>query len=111
MKTVEKPWGKEIWVAHTDKYVGKVIWINKGQRLSKQYHNIKHETLYVDSGVLYIEINGEDRVMHEGDAIVITPKTVHRMGAKGSDVKIFEVSTSEVEDVVRLEDDYGRKGK
>ena len=111
MKVVDKPWGNEVWIAQTDKYVGKIIFIKKGHRLSKQYHKIKHETIYVDAGELVFEINNETKILKAGEAIVVAPNTVHRMDARNSDVRIFEVSTPEVEDVVRLEDDYGRQEK
>jgi len=108
MKIVRKPWGKEIWFAQTRKYVGKIIWIKKGHRLSKQYHRFKHETLYTDDGKYILEIDGKKRLMKKGSVVVIPPKTVHRLEAKYSNVKIIEVSTPQVNDVVRLEDDYDR---
>ena len=114
IKTVLKPWGKEIWFAQTKKYVGKILIIKKGQRLSRQYHKVKHETLYTDSGKYVLELGAKGekkRIMKPGDAFVVTPKTVHRMFAKYGDVRILEVSTPEVWDVVRLQDDYGRSGK
>ena len=114
IKIVLKPWGKEIWFAHTKKYVGKILIIKKGQRLSRQYHKVKHETLYTDSGKYILELGAtgaKKRIMKPGDAFVVTPKTVHRMFAKYGDVRILEVSTPEVWDVVRLQDDYGRSGK
>lgn len=108
MKIVEKPWGREIWFAQEKKYVGKLLIIKKGHRLSKQYHKVKHETLYTDKGKYIMEINGRKRLVKEGEAVVVKPKTVHRMFAKYGDIKLIEVSTPEVWDVVRLEDDYGR---
>jgi len=108
MKIVKKPWGKEIWFAQTRKYVGKIIWIKKGHRLSKQYHRFKHETLYTDDGKYILEIDGKKRLMKKGSVVVIPPKTVHRLEAKYSNVKIIEVSTPQVNDVIRLEDDYDR---
>jgi len=108
VKVVEKPWGCEIWFAYTKKYVGKILIIKKGQRLSKQYHKVKHETLYADKGRYEIEINGKKKIVKQGEVCVIPPNTVHRMYAKFCNVKLIEVSTPQVEDVVRLEDDYGR---
>jgi len=115
VKIVKKPWGKEIWFAYNKKYIGKIILINKGHRLSKQYHRFKHETLYTDKGKYLLEISSLKapkskslKVMKEGSIIVIPPKTVHRLEAKFNNVKIIEVSTPQVKDVVRLEDDYGR---
>jgi mannose-6-phosphate isomerase len=108
---VEKPWGYELHWAKTDRYVGKLIHVNAGHALSLQYHNVKDETIYLHAGKLLFEIheNGKptEREMHPGDSVHITPKTVHRMTAI-EDSDIFEVSTPELHDVVRLEDRYGR---
>ena len=108
---VEKPWGYELHWAKTDRYVGKVLHIEAGHALSLQYHNHKDETIYLYSGKLMFEIeeNGQltKRDMQPGDSVHVTPKTVHRMTAiENSDV--LEVSTPELDDVVRLEDRYGR---
>jgi quercetin dioxygenase-like cupin family protein len=111
---VEKPWGYELHWAKTDRYVGKVIHVNKGHALSLQYHNIKDETIFLWSGKLLFEIdvNGqlEKREMKPGEAVHITPKTIHRMTAI-EDSDILEASTPELHDVVRLEDRYGRTEK
>ena len=108
---VNKPWGYELHWAKTDRYVGKLIHVNKGHALSLQYHNIKDETIFLWSGKLLFEIDEDGtrvrREMHPGEAVHITPKTVHRMTAL-EDSDIFEVSTPELNDVVRLEDNYGR---
>jgi quercetin dioxygenase-like cupin family protein len=110
---VEKPWGYELHWAKTERYVGKLIHITKGHALSLQYHNQKDETIYLASGKLLFEIdvNGvlEKREMVPGQAVHVTPKTVHRMTAL-EDSDVFEVSTPELHDVVRLEDRYGREG-
>lgn len=108
IKTVKKPWGCEIWYAQAPKYVGKILVIKKGHRLSKQYHKVKHETIYCDKGKYLMELRGKNRVVRAGESIVVKPGTVHRMYAKFCDVRLLEVSTPEVTDVVRLEDDYGR---
>jgi mannose-6-phosphate isomerase-like protein (cupin superfamily) len=109
---VEKPWGYELHWAHTDRYVGKVIHVNRGHALSLQYHNRKDETIYLWSGRLRfeIEVDGQlvSRDMQPGESVHITPKTVHRMTAI-EDSDILEASTPELDDVVRLEDRYGRK--
>ena len=109
---VEKPWGYEVHWAHTDRYVGKVIHVNRGHALSLQYHNRKEETIYLWSGRLLfdIEVDGKivSREMAPGEAVHITPGTVHRMTAL-EDSDILEASTPELDDVVRLEDRYGRK--
>jgi mannose-6-phosphate isomerase len=108
---VDKPWGYELHWAKTDRYVGKVIHVNAGHALSLQYHNQKDETIYHWSGRLLFEIGDEEsrerREMKVGEAVHITPKTIHRMTAI-EDCDIFEVSTPELHDVVRLEDRYGR---
>jgi mannose-6-phosphate isomerase len=110
---VEKPWGYEIHWAHTDRYVGKILHIKAGHALSLQYHNLKDETVYVHTGkLLYeIEIDGQltAREMLPGDSIHVTPKTVHRMTAI-EDTDVLEASTPELDDVVRLQDRYGREG-
>ena len=108
---VDKPWGYELRWAKTDRYVGKVIHVEAGHALSLQYHNIKDETILVWSGRIQFEVEeGGRRVAREmgpGDTVHVTPGTVHRMTAI-EDTDIFEVSTPELEDVVRLEDRYGR---
>ena len=113
LKRVEKPWGYELWWAQTDRYVGKVIHVNKGHALSLQYHNRKDETIFVWSGKILFESQIGDqlvgRELVKGDAVHVTPPTVHRMTAL-EDSDIFEVSTPETDDVVRLEDRYGRQG-
>jgi mannose-6-phosphate isomerase len=113
MTRVEKPWGYELHWAKTDRYVGKLIHVNAGHALSLQYHNIKDETIYLHSGRLLFEIEEAGalttREMLPGERVHITPKTVHRMTAV-EDSDIFEVSTPELDDVVRLQDRYGRIG-
>ncbi len=115
-KRVEKPWGYEVWWARTDRYVGKLLHVRKGESLSLQYHNVKDETILVQRGLLLFETRpageqGELRrlEMRPGDAFHITPGTLHRMTGL-EDTDIVEVSTPELEDVVRLEDRYGRAG-
>ena len=111
MKRVDKPWGYELWWAQTDRYVGKLIHVNKGHALSLQYHNRKDETIYVHAGRILFEMQeGEALVQRElgpGAAVHVTPPTIHRMTAL-EDSDVFEVSTPETDDVVRLEDRYGR---
>ena len=111
MKTVKKPWGCEIWFAHNDKYVGKMLLIKKGCRLSRQYHKVKHETHYAIKGKYIMEVNGRERTVKEGQATVLKPGTIHRMYAKFEDIQVVEASTPEVWDIVRLDDDYGRLPK
>ena len=108
---VEKPWGYEIWWARTDRYVGKLIHVAKGHALSLQYHNRKDETIFVWSGKILFERKVGDALvsseMGPGQAVHVSPLTVHRMTAI-EDSDVFEVSTPETDDVVRLEDRYGR---
>ncbi len=108
---VDKPWGYELHWAKTDRYVGKVIHVNAGHALSLQYHNLKDETILLWKGRLQFEIRRGDNVdtweMAAGDRVHVAPKTVHRMTAI-EDCDIIEVSTPELDDVVRLEDRYGR---
>ena len=109
---VDKPWGYELRWAITDRYAGKVLHLNKGEALSLQYHVLKDEYQYVLKGSIDIEIGGSDgslttHRMSSGDTLHITPGTRHRLTAV-DDSDIFEVSTPEVDDVVRLEDRYGR---
>ena len=114
MRIVEKPWGRELWVAHTDKYALKIIEVNKGTRSSLQYHLRKHEHIYVDSGTLQVEWENdhgemETRVLQPGDVVENRPGRKHRVTAI-ENTRLIEVSTPELDDVVRIEDDYQRKG-
>jgi len=110
---VDKPWGYEVHWAHTDRYVGKIIHVNRGHALSLQYHNFKDETIYLLSGKLLFEIDVDGKLvgreMLPGEAVHVTPKTIHRMTAI-EDSDVLEASTPELTDVVRLEDRYGRAG-
>lgn len=113
---VEKPWGYELWWARTDRYVGKLLHLNQGESLSLQYHRVKDETILLQTGRLLFETrpageSGELRrlELQPGDVVHITPGTLHRMTGL-SDCDILEVSTPELDDVVRLEDRYGRAG-
>jgi len=111
---VEKPWGYELHWALTDRYVGKVLHVNAGHALSLQYHRRKDETILLWSGRILMEIQEAAglarREMQPGDRLHITPGTIHRMTAI-DDSDIIEVSTPELDDVVRLEDRYGRVEK
>jgi mannose-6-phosphate isomerase len=113
IKRVPKPWGYELIFAKTERYVGKILHINRGESLSLQYHEIKEETLYVVAGELKltIEIDGDRRELplRAGEAFHIAPRMIHRMEAI-EDTDVAEVSTPELDDVVRLEDRYGRTG-
>ena len=110
-KIVDKPWGYELIWAHTERYVGKILHINMGQSLSYQYHNKKDETIRLLSGVLEMDVesDGQRRKLRlaPGDSLHIVPLMKHRMIAV-EDCDVLEVSTPELDDVVRLEDRYGR---
>tara|TARA_Y100000034_G_scaffold75404_1_gene90592 strand:- start:222 stop:551 length:330 start_codon:yes stop_codon:yes gene_type:complete len=109
MKKIEKPWGYELLWAKTDDYVGKLLFIKAGHRLSKQYHEVKEETVFVMTGVLY-NYDADDNVekYYTGDTLHIIPHQIHRFGAGDNNVELIEVSTPHLDDVVRLEDDYSR---
>ena len=113
MRRVDKPWGYEVIWAETARYVGKILFIKAGNRLSRQYHRFKEETLYVQSGELELETGTasviDKRRMGPGDVFHVTPGTIHRVIAM-ADAEVIEVSTPELDNVVRLEDDYGREG-
>ena len=110
-RKVSKPWGYELIWAHTSRYVGKILHINKGHRLSYQYHNVKDETIRLLSGSIEVEteVEGKRTVLNlqSGDCLHIVPLMRHRMIAL-EDSDVLEVSTPELDDVVRLEDDYER---
>ncbi len=106
-KIVSKPWGREIWYAHTDRYAGKILEVTRDHILSLQKHRIKHETLYLLSGRMRFTLEDDVFDWEPGTVVEIPPETVHRMEALEDSV-ILEVSTPELDDVVRLEDRYGR---
>ena len=106
---VYKPWGYELRWAITDRYLGKILHVKRGEALSLQYHERKDECILLSSGVLDLELDGRVHRLEPGDTAHITPGTRHRMTAV-EDCDIFEVSTPEINDVVRVEDRYGREG-
>lgn len=112
---VPKPWGHETIWAQSARYVGKILHINAGQELSVQYHNKKDETIYLLSGeIAYrVQMPGKDILgdvqLKVGESFRITPGTIHQMAAL-TDCDVLEVSTPELDDVVRLSDKYGREG-
>jgi mannose-6-phosphate isomerase len=113
-RRVEKPWGWELVWAETDAYVGKLLFVRAGQALSLQYHEVKDESWLVQEGRAMLELGevGDDLETIEittGDAFRYRPGTVHRVTAV-EDTLILEVSTPHLDDVVRLEDLYGREG-
>ena len=114
-RRVEKPWGWELIWAHADAYVGKVLFVRAGHSLSLQFHREKDESWYVESGRAKLEL-GETgnavlntEVISAGACFRYRPGTVHRVTAI-EDTTIIEVSTPQLDDVVRLEDKYGRAG-
>jgi mannose-6-phosphate isomerase len=115
VKKVEKPWGYELIWALTDVYCGKVLFVKAGHSLSLQFHKKKDESWLVQSGRAKLELGevGEsvlkEEVIAPGAAFHYTPGTVHRVTAI-EDTTILEVSTPQLDDVVRLEDAYGREG-
>jgi mannose-6-phosphate isomerase len=115
IQEVAKPWGKEIWFADQPEYAGKILHIKKGHRYSLQYHERKKETQYVLKGTCRFLIGPsenqlEEVILEPGQKLDVLPGTIHRAEAI-TDVEILEVSTSDLDDVVKLADDYGRSGK
>jgi mannose-6-phosphate isomerase-like protein (cupin superfamily) len=114
-RRVEKPWGWELIWAHTDVYVGKVLFVRAGHSLSLQFHREKDESWYVESGRAKVELGDTGKavlnteVISAGAGFRFRPGTVHRVTAI-EDTTILEVSTPQLDDVVRLEDAYGREG-
>ena len=113
-RRVEKPWGWELVWAETDDYVGKLLFVRAGEALSLQYHEVKDESWLVREGRAVLELSevGEELEPIEiepGDAFRFRPGTVHRVTAV-EDLLVIEVSTPHLDDVVRLDDRYGRAG-
>jgi mannose-6-phosphate isomerase len=113
-RRVEKPWGWELVWAETDRYAGKLLFVRAGQALSLQYHERKEESWLVQEGRAALELGAvggslEEQEIAAGDCFHFTPGTVHRVRAL-EDTLIVEVSTPDLDDVVRIEDDYGREG-
>lgn len=108
MKIVDKPWGQELWVSHENgRYAGKILSIDAGKRLSKQYHKFKHETLFLLSGEANILLGDTQNHVTQKDVIEIPPETIHRIEAI-TDCIFIEFSSPELDDVIRLEDDFLR---
>lgn len=104
---VVKPWGYELIWANTDKYIGKILHVNEGMSLSLQYHEVKDETLFVLTGTVSLRIDDENFLLKEGEGYRILPGVKHKMTAIETS-RVIEVSTAHMNDVVRLQDDYGR---
>ncbi len=114
-----KPWGREIWFAHANKpdakYAGKILEVKKGHRYSLQYHEKKEETQYILRGKARFTYGTnqdslQEKILNEGDKMDVLPYTIHRLEAI-EDTTVLEVSTPDLDDVVKLDDDYGRTGK
>jgi len=100
---VEKPWGKEIFLCCNDRYIMEIMEIKKGGRTSLHYHENRMETFCILAGVLKVDT----KVLHAGYVVTVMPKEIHRLEAI-ENVKVIEVSTPELNDIIRLQDDYGR---
>jgi len=121
VQKVDKPWGHEVRWAINDKYLGKILHIDRGQKLSRQYHEVKDETIYVLQGLLILELGMDEsknnqaektKVLETGESYRIKPGVIHRFVApREGFVRLVEVSTPEIDDVVRLQDVYGRDTK
>jgi len=114
VRFVQKPWGHETIWAHTERYCGKVLHIKAGEALSVQYHERKDETIHLLSGEMIYRVGEQgaelrDVRLQRGESFRIVPGTVHQMEAV-TDCDVLEVSTPELDDVVRLTDRYGRAG-
>tara|TARA_B100001996_G_scaffold383058_1_gene377192 strand:- start:2874 stop:3206 length:333 start_codon:yes stop_codon:yes gene_type:complete len=103
---IEKPWGSEELLEKNEFYVLKKLTMNAGHQCSLQYHNQKHETVYVLEGELHLFFEDKWRICSPGDVVVIPPKAVHRMKAVEEKAVYLESSTTQLDDVVRIEDDY-----
>ena len=112
-RRVEKPWGWELIWAEADQYVGKLIFVHAGHAISLQFHRVKDEAWYIQEGRAEVEVGGpgeailSTEVLGPGAALHFPPGTVHRLKAL-DDTLVLEVSTPHLDDVVRLEDRYGR---
>ncbi len=106
-RVVEKPWGQEYIWAETERYAGKLLFVRAGHSLSLQYHERKMESMWVLAGAGTLEVDGRPRAISPGSTITILPGTLHRLTAQ-VDLSVLEVSSPELDDVVRVQDIYGR---
>jgi len=115
VRRVDKPWGYEDWFALVDgRYCGKAMFVQAGHALSLQYHQVKEETVSVQSGRLLFEVGASEHELDSfellpGESVHLRPGTRHRMTAL-EDTVVLEASTTELDDIIRLEDRYGRSG-
>ena len=115
-RVIQKPWGEEIIWGEIKDYLGKILYIKEGSRLSLQYHEHKEETILVLSGRLELVVSRaipqggmQTLILEEGETFHVRPYVIHRFCAtQGTDVRLAEVSTNYLEDVVRVEDDFSR---
>ena len=113
VRKIDKPWGYELIWADSEQYVGKVLFVKAGESLSLQFHRVKDESWYVQTGRVELQLGEpgqavlDSQIVGAGACFRFRPGTVHRVRAL-EDTTILEVSTPHLEDVVRLEDDYGR---
>lgn len=107
MHTVNKPWGRELWWAQTPAYVAKILQVKAGHSLSLQYHREKLESMYFAAGSGNLVLGEKILSIKPGLSVTIQPGTIHRITAE-TDITVYEVSTPQVEDIVRVEDAYGR---
>lgn len=113
-RRVDKPWGHELIWAHTDRYVGKILVIEAGRRLSLQRHRVKDESIYVATGRLRLSLEDDEGTVRveeigPGEYRRVPTGRIHRYEAIER-CELIEVSTPELDDVIRLEDDFGREG-
>jgi mannose-6-phosphate isomerase len=115
VRRVEKPWGHEIIWACNDLYVGKILHVKAGHKLSVQYHRLKDETIYLLSGTMryWVKLEGDEEIrpvaVGQGEAFRTRPYTIHYIEAV-TDCDVLEASTPQIDDIVRLQDAYGREG-
>lgn len=109
MEVIRKPWGHERILELNEHYCMKLLWVNPNERLSLQFHKVKHETMFVLSGYGRMTVGNRTVAMRPDDVFVIPPHTIHRIQAwSGEPLLVIETSTPELDDVVRLADDHGR---
>jgi mannose-6-phosphate isomerase-like protein (cupin superfamily) len=113
-RIVEKPWGRETIFAETNRYTGKILFVARGSRLSLQYHEHKSETMYILHGRIRISLGAaanqlRDVELKPGELIDLPVGTIHSVEAL-EDSEIIEVSSPELNDVIRIADDFGREG-
>jgi mannose-6-phosphate isomerase-like protein (cupin superfamily) len=106
---INKPWGREFLIEKNKNYLVKILIMKKKQKCSLQYHKKKHETVFVLEGSILLHVNNKKLNLKKGDFYVLKPNIVHRMEALNRDCIYLECSTSQLKDVIRISDDYGRK--